>query len=163
MPTGRDLILTDNFIEWSLGFNIFCFMKHNGVWTVFFFFFFFFFFLNPPFKIAMSGGAGGWAGVGRWASGVWCHPRLTFNCRVNIFFFKVICYLYSSSLSYLVGMKRWTSRCFTYKRQLSLSSLFKKPVLNAVRRFSCIYTCTWVKMPYSVWCTIQYGGESFPQ
>ena len=63
---------------------------YSYFWTAFFFFFFFFF-LNPSFKIAMVR-AGGRAG-GR-ASGVWRRPRLTF-C-LTFFFFKVICFFYSS-------------------------------------------------------------------
>ena len=73
-------------------------------------FFFFFFFLNLSFKIAMSGRAGGLAGLGR-------RPRCTFwltffqSCMVPLFF--------SGLLSYLVGMKRRTSRCVTCKRDNS--------------------------------------------
>ena len=41
-------------------------------------------------------------------------------------------------LSYLVGIKRRTSRCFICKRDNSyFLLLFKKPVHNAIRRFSC--------------------------
>ena len=53
---------------------------------------FFFFFLNPSFKLAMSGRAGGRAGR-RLVSGVGCRPRFT----LRLTFFKVVCYLYSSA------------------------------------------------------------------
>ena len=76
--------------------------------------------------------------VGRLASGTGCRPRLTF--WLNFFQSYMLLLFFNGLLSYLVGMKRGTSRCSTYKRENSLSSLFKKLVHNAVRHFSCSHS-----------------------
>ena len=70
---------------------------------------------NLTFKIAMCPGVR--AGIGLRASRIWPSPRLTFWL---IFFQSYILPLvFSGLLSYLVGMKRRTSRCFTCKRDNS--------------------------------------------
>ena len=66
---------------------------------------------NPSFKIAMSRRACvRWAGVGR------C-PRFTF--LLTFFQSFLLPLFFNGLLSYLVGMKRRTSRCFTCKRDNS--------------------------------------------
>ena len=56
---------------------------------------------------------------------------------VNLFF-KVIPLFCDGLHSYLVGMKRRTSRCFTCKRDNSYFLRYlKKLVHNAVKSFSC--------------------------
>ena len=89
-------------------------------------------FLKLSFKIAMSGWAsGGWAVVGR-------RPRFTF--WLTFFQSYMLPLFFNGLLSYLVGMKRRTSRCFTCKRDNSYSLHYlKKQIHNAVRRFSCSY------------------------
>ena len=92
---------------------------------------FFFFFKNLSFKIEMSG----WVGVGR-------RPRFTFwltffqSCMLPLFF--------SGLLSYLVGMKRWTSRCVTCKRDnyhfVCYVLTFVSPLLSEVYLLVNLFT-----------------------
>ena len=69
-----------------------------------------FFLKNPSFKIVMSGRVG----VGR-------HPRFTFwlTFWLTVFQSCMLPLFFSGLLSYLVGMRRMTSRCVTCKRDNS--------------------------------------------
>ena len=66
---------------------------------------------NPSFKIAMSGRASG-------------RRPLRFTFWLTFFQSFMLPLFFDGLLSYLVGMKRRTSRGFTCKRQLLLSLLF---------------------------------------
>ena len=80
--------------------------------------------------------------IAGWRAGVGCRPRLTFWS--TFFQSYMLPLFFNGLLSYLVEMKRMTRRCFhVQERQLSLSSLFKKPIHSAIRCFSCMimYLC----------------------
>ena len=72
----------------------------------------FFFFLNLSFKIMMARQAG----VGQ-AGGCWASSEV--YLLVNLFQSCMLPFFFSGLLSYLVGMKRTTSRCVTCKRNYS--------------------------------------------
>ena len=84
---------------------------------------------NPSFKIAMSG----WAIFRHWASS-------QVNLLVNLFSKLYVTFILLW-IAFIFGRDTEEDQLMypMQERQLSLPSLFKKPIHNAVRHFSCYY------------------------
>ena len=98
------------------------------------------------FKIAMSGRAG----VGR-------RPRFTF--WLTFFQSYMLPLFFNGLLSYLVGMKRRTSRCFTCKRDNSYSknpSIMPLGVFLVFKKTGFVISCK----PICTKCQNLFAGEN---